>query len=270
MSVSGSIDSILLSFRHLDSLATGDSVIHRLDARSKVIATLLFILAVVSLDRYALSALLPFFIFPVVIVSLAGLPARTIVSKVSVVLPLALIIGLFNPFFDRQTLLQLGSLSVSGGWVSYASIVLRFMLTVSAAVILVATTGFSPMCAALGRLGVPKPFVVQLLLLHRYLCVLTEEAARLSMARELRALGRPLDMRVFMTLIGHLLLRAWARAERIYLAMLARGFNGEMPAGKTAPWGCSEWLALAAWCAMLITLRLVDLPTRLGQWILGA
>ena len=125
------------------------------------------------------------------------------------------------------------------------------------------------MCSALGRLGVPRPFVVQLLLLYRYLCVMTEEASRLTRARELRGFGKPLAMRVFMSLIGHLLLRSWERAERIYFAMCARGFAGDLPTGKSSVWERTEWIALIAWAGALLALRLADLPTRFGQLVLG-
>ena len=66
------------------------------------------------------------------------------------------VITIFNPLFDQQTLLQLGPLAISGGWVSFVSILLRFALTVFAALILIATTSFTGVCMALERLGAPR------------------------------------------------------------------------------------------------------------------
>ena len=63
--------------------------------------------------------------------------------------------GAFNPVFDREVVAQVGAWGVSGGWVSYASIVLRFLLTAGAALVLTATTSFTGVCLALQKLRVP-------------------------------------------------------------------------------------------------------------------
>ena len=68
--------------------------------------------------------------------------------------------------------MKFGPLGISGGWISFLSILLRCVLTVWVAMILVATTGFHAMCSGLERMGVPNVFVVPLLLVHRYLFVL--------------------------------------------------------------------------------------------------
>ena len=86
-------------------------------------------------------------------------------------------------------MLVLAGVELSAGWVSLASIVLRIALSVSAAVVLVGSTGMPALCAALARLGVPRVFTLQLLFLHRYLFVLVGEAQRLSTALDLRALS---------------------------------------------------------------------------------
>ena len=148
-----SIGSAVLDLKCLDLMAKGDSTIHRLDARAKVLVTLVFILCVVSHNRYELTALFPFFIFPFVMISLAGLPPLFILKKIILICPFVLVVGIFNPFFDREILLQLGPLGISGGWISFASILTRSILTVGAAFILVGVTGFTAVCQALERLG---------------------------------------------------------------------------------------------------------------------
>jgi cobalt/nickel transport system permease protein len=183
------IDSAFFDIGTLDTLAGRDSVIHRLDPRAKLVTTLVFILVVVSFGRYEISALLPFGLFPLSLILLADLPPGTLLKKLLLAAPFALCVGIFNPFFDRQVLLQFGPLEISGGWVSFASILLRFTLTVLAALVLIATTSFTGVCRALDRLGAPKIFVLQLLFLYRYLFVLIDEAQRLVRARALRSFG---------------------------------------------------------------------------------
>lgn len=265
-----SIDGAVLDLKRLDLLATGDSVIHRLDARAKVITTLFFILAVVSYDRYALAELAPFLFFPVTIIALSDLPITYILKKILTILPFALFVGLFNPFFDREIHLLLGPVALSGGWISCISIMVRSALTVGSAVILIASTGFMPVCHALDRLGMPRVFTVQLLFLYRYIFVLTEEAARTTRARELRSFGKKgSGIGSFGPLIGHLLIRTWSRAERIHMAMLARGFSGEFHSNQIHGFSSNEYLYVMGWSLVFIVLRTQDVTGLLGAVVTG-
>jgi cobalt/nickel transport system permease protein len=265
-----SIDGALLDFKRLDSLANGDSAVHRLDPRAKVLVTLIFIVTVVSFNKYALSAIVPFFIFPATIVGLANLPAGYIAKKIALLCPFALMVAIFNPVFDREVMVQLGPLGISGGWISCASIVVRAALTVGAAIILLAVTGFPAICRALERLGMPPAFAVQLLFLYRYIFVLTEEGGRASRARTLRSCGKKgLGMKTYGSLLGSLLLRTWLRAERVHMAMLARGFNGEFHTRRTFRFGMRELVFLSGWSTFFITLRLQDVSLLLGTLVTG-
>ncbi len=261
-----SIEGAVIEFKQLDLLANGNTALHRLDARAKVLATLFFILAVVSFDRYALAPLFPFFLYPVVLASAGNLPLRFIAARIGVVIPFAVLVGLFNPLFDRGILLQLGPFPISGGMVSFASIIVRAVLTVGAAVCLLGLTGFVAVCQALERLGAPRAFTVQLLFLYRYIFVLAEEASRVSRARTLRSFGRQgLGLASFGPLVGHLLVRTWLRAERIHMAMLARGFRGEFHTRQVSRFGGLELAYLLIWSALFLLLRFAA-P---GQWLGG-
>lgn len=264
------IDGALLDFKQLDQMAAGDSVLHRLDPRAKVLVTLIFIVSVVSYDRYQLSALIPFFLFPAVVIGLADLPAGYLLKKVALVCPFALLVGIGNPIFDRAVMVQLGPLAISGGWISCASIVLRAALTVSAALILVAVTGFPAICRALERLGMPRPFAVQLHFLYRYIFVLTEEGMRASRARDLRSCGKKgRGLASYASLLGHLLLRTWQRAERIHMAMLARGFRGAFHGRAEWRFGPGDLCFLLGWSAFFIALRLYNGSELAGALLTG-
>jgi cobalt/nickel transport system permease protein len=265
-----SIDGALLDFKRLDQLASGVSPLHRLDARAKVLATLVFIVCVVSFGKYELSSLVPFFLFPAALLGIGDLPVRYLARKVLLLCPFALVVGMFNPFFDRAVLLQLGPFGISGGWLSFASIVLRATLTVSAALILIAVTGFPAICRALARLGMPRAFAVQLLFLYRYIFVLTEEGGRAARARELRSFDKKgLGIGSYAPLLGHLLLRTWLRAERIHMAMLARGFAGELHSREQTRFGVAETIFLLGWSAFFVALRLNNGAQLLGALVTG-
>lgn len=265
-----SIDGAVLDLKRLDLLATGNSAIHRLDARAKVLTTFFYIIAVVSFDRYALTELAPFLFFPVITIALSNLPVIFIFKKILTILPFTLFVGLFNPFFDREIHLVFGPVAISGGWISCISILVRSALTVGCAVILIASTGFMSVCHALDRLGTPRVFTVQLLFLYRYIFVLTEEAARTTRARELRSFGKKgMGIRSFGPLIGHLLIRTWSRAERIHMAMLARGFSGEFHTSQIKGFSGNEYFYVIGWTLVFIVLRTQDVTGVLGSVITG-
>ncbi|HWI40808.1 MAG TPA: cobalt ECF transporter T component CbiQ [Verrucomicrobiae bacterium] len=253
------IEASFFDVTSLDRMAAGDTALHRLDPRAKVIVTVAFLLAVVSVGKYEVLRLLPFFIFPVAMAVAGNLPLRDLCGKVCLVIPFAAAVGGFNPLLDRQVLFEFGSFGVAGGWVSLASIVVRAVLTAAAALLLVALTGFPALCAALERLGVPQPFTVQLLFLYRYLFVLGGEGARAVRARELRSCGRRgRGFRGWGSLLGHLLLRSSLRAERVHSAMLARGFTGGFPARRTPGFGRGEWIFVLGCSAGFLLFRLYD------------
>lgn len=265
-----SINAAVIDLKRLELLADSDSPIHVLDARAKVVVTFVFIVAVVSCGRYELARLLPFFIFPAVMIALANLPPLYLARKIALICPFVLMVGLFNPVFDRTVLYQIGQLGISGGWISLVTLLVRSLLTVGAAFILVGTTGFTAVCQALERLGVPQFFAVQLLFLHRYIFVLADEAGRASRARELRSSGKKgLGVGSFGSLAGTLLLRTWQRSERIHTAMLARGFVGRFHTHRQSRFGASELRFVLGWSTLFIVLRTFDISGTLGELVTG-
>lgn len=261
----------LQDLRSLDDLAARATPLARRDPRAKLLVTLCFIVTVLSFDRYRVAALLPLALFPTVLAAQGELPARLLGRSLWLASPFALMVGLANPLLDRTPMLALAGIEISGGWVSFLSIVLRLALSVSAAVVLVGGTGMHPLCAALARLGAPRVFTVQLLFLHRYLFVLAGEALRLSQAHGLRAVGgRRLTLATYASLAGQLLLRALGRAQRVHQAMLARGFDGQLRQADGWRWHGADTRFVAGWCAFFLAARLVDLPAAIGRLALGA
>ncbi len=260
----------LFALHSLDALASRPGVLNRMDPRAKILATLGFIVMVVSFDRYTVLALLPFALFPIALCAMGDVPLQLILRKVLMASPFALMIGIFNPLLDHTTQADLFGFGVSGGWVSFASILLRFSLTVSAALVLVATTGFYSVCGGLSQLGVPRVFTTQLMFLHRYAYVLAAEAARMSMARELRSSdGTGASLKTYGTLLGHLLLRSIDRAQRIHLAMVSRGFDGQVRRLHPAHWRHTDSVFLTVCTLGCLLGRGVDLPQFLGRFLLG-
>lgn len=254
----------------MDEWGRMDSPLHRLDARAKAVTTVCFIAVVMSYGRYEVSALMSFFLYPLALISLGGLPTFPLLRKVLVAAPFAVVVGMFNPWLDREPVAAVGPWLVSGGWLSFASILIRFTLTVSAALVLVASTGMYRLGAGLERLGVPGLFVTQLLFLYRYLFVVADEGSRLVRSVNVRAGGAgALSLRVYGSLVGHLLLRSMDRAERVYRAMSSRGFEGDvrlLEPGRFRP--ADAWF-IAGWLLFFGVARVWNLAGVLGGWLMG-
>ncbi|MFH0937660.1 MAG: cobalt ECF transporter T component CbiQ [Planctomycetota bacterium] len=264
------IEAALNDIGVLDCLARQDSPIHRLDPRAKVLVILVFLVTAVSYGKYEVAALTPLFIFPVVLLAVGKVPVGVLVRYILLACPFAIFVGIFNPLLDHQNMIRFGTIDISGGWVSFASIIFRFVLTVSAAMILIATTGFNTICMALERLGVPRLMVTQFLLLYRYLFLLSQEAGRMTRAYSLRAVaGRGLPIRIWGSLVGHLLLRAYNRGQRIHCAMLCRGFTGDMPARQTLQFTAVDAIFIIGWLAFFALARFGDLPQRIGDLLMS-
>jgi cobalt/nickel transport system permease protein len=260
------IESSFLDISYLDTLSRGNTFIHRLDPRIKLLTTMAFVVCVVSFGKYEITGLIPFVIFPVVLIALGDLPPVYLSKKILLAAPFAFFIGIFNPFMDRDILVQLGPIGISGGWVSFVSIMIRFVLTVSAALVLIAGTGFNSVCMAMEKLGCPRIFAVQLLFLYRYIFVLAEEASRMARARTLRSFeGRGMGFKVYASMMGQLLLRTLDRAERIHLAMRCRGFEGEIRVIRPLKISARDIAFLLGWTSLFVVMRIYDVPQWMGH-----
>jgi cobalt/nickel transport system permease protein len=245
-------DSIY-NLRLLDDLARKDTSIHRIHPVSKLLTAIIFIIAVVSFDRYEISGLLPFVFYPMVLILLAEIPFMPIFKRLLLVGPLILGIGILNPLFDPR------------GWFTFISIVLKGGLTVTACLVLISTTGLDKLAQALRTLKVPSVFVLQLLLTFRYISVLTEELARMLRAYSLRApQQKGVRLKDSGPFAGQLLLRTFDRAQRVYDSMRLRGFNGEYHAYGQAKVSLKDVLFITAWSLFFILARAYDIPACLG------
>lgn len=129
-------------------------------------------------------------LFPVAGYQLAGLPMRLCFQKLRMVLPLVCAVGLLNPLFDRQIVVQVGTLAVSGGVLSMLTLILKGVFCLLASFLLMATTTIEAICRALRQLHVPKLLTNLLLLTFRYVGLLLSEVAVMQQAYSLRAPGQ--------------------------------------------------------------------------------
>jgi cobalt/nickel transport system permease protein len=263
-------DEKYYNFGFIDQLSYKNTFVHRLDPRAKLIATLLFLFTVISFSKYEIAALLPFFLYPMLLMTIGEIPFMFIFKKVFLVSPFAVFIGIFNPLLDSGQVLIFNGLTISAGWLSFFSIMLKFTLTVSTALLLIATTSFPNVCHALRQLGLPSLFISQLSFLYRYIFVLMEETMRIVRARNMRSYGeRGKGIRIFVRIVGILFIRTVERAERVYFAMLSRGFQGDMPSLKRFQIKTGDVIFAVSVSVFLYIFRFYPVTQILGRFIQG-
>ena len=249
------------AFFSLEELAKKNTPVHALHPASKLTVTLVFILCVISSGRYDVAGLTVYFFYPALLTALGELPIRSILTRTLPALPFVLFAGVSNILFERA----LAPIGVSYGVLSCLVLLEKALLTVSALVILAATTPSRALLAQLQRAHVPRIFTTTVMLCFRYLSLLAEEARSMSRAYHLRAVKQKgLEMKHVGTFIGQLLLRSIDRAERVYASMQCRGFDGTFPAIKHAPQdrGSIRYAILTS--LALIAIRVVGFSAIMG------
>jgi cobalt/nickel transport system permease protein len=186
-------------------------------------------------------------------VAVAGLSPALVARRLRIEVPF-LLFAAFMPFTGAGPRVELLGVSLSepGLWAAW-NIVAKGTLGVAASIVLAATTPVADLLRGLDRLRVPRVITAIAGFMVRYLGIVAGEAQRMHVARQSRGYDpRWLwQARGMAASAGTLFVRSYERGERVYLAMLARGYDGTMPALAGARAAASDWwaaaLPLAAW-----------------------
>ncbi len=231
-----------MHFDAFDRYHEKESFLHRLDPRVKALVTVIFIVSNALLPDGAWLAFVFSWIFLLAANLLSQLGIGYTLKRSLVALPFALIAVtvLFSipgkPFFTFQ-LFTSHFVITDAGFLRFVSILIRSWLSVQMAILLVAVTRFPDLIHALEHLKVPAILTTIIAFLYRYLFVLTDEVFRLIRARESRSAasagnraggGVLWRARVAGNMAGQLFLRSYERSDRIYNAMLSRGYSGHL------------------------------------------
>jgi len=200
----------------IDQYSDSNSVIHRLDPRTKFLATLAFILAVTLTPPHHGQAFWVYFALVSVLILLSRVPVLHILKRSLVIMPFVLLVAIFVPFL-KENGLQLFLTVVVKAWLSILSLVL-----------LMATTKIPSLLEGLEWLRLPRVMVMILSFMYRYIFVLVDEVMRMRQARDSRNFGgsRWWQLKTIGSMVGTLFIRSYERGERVYVAMLSRGFEG--------------------------------------------
>jgi len=220
----------------IDQYSDGDSLIHRLDPRTKLVTTLAFIVAVVLTPVSNWRAFVFYFCLVAALLIISRLPPLYVLKRSLVVFPFVLLVAIFIPFFNQGEVagsynIGLWRVSVTySGLVVLANVVVKAWLSILSLVLLSATTNFTELLKGLRQSGVPEVIVLILSFMYRYVFVLVDEMLRMRRARDSRNFGggRRRQLRTIGNMIGTLFIRSYERGERVYAAMLSRGFDSQI------------------------------------------
>ncbi len=249
------LQRLLVQLSALERAAPNRSTI---DPRARIVVTLIYLATMLSVPIARLTELLLYALFPIVCAADVRIEYRPILRQSLIVVPFAALIGVFNIFYHREEAMVVGGVMITRGWLEFCSIIVRALLSVQALLVLVRTEGFNSICNALQRLGVPAPLTTQLAMTYRYMFVLVEQLLSLTRARAARSFGRrAMPVGEWGTIVGQLTLRTFDRAERISMAMAARGFEGQLPDYSHAArgWQWRDTIYIVVWSAVLIVCR---------------
>jgi cobalt/nickel transport system permease protein len=252
----------------LDPYRPRNSLVHRLDPRIKLVLAVAFILtnALLPSGAWPFYILLFALILSVEVISDLGMAYALKRSSLALPFMLAAL-----PLIFTIPGVSLFSFSV-GPWQIHASlqglerfisITIKSWLSVQAAIVLAASTSFPDLLVAMRALYVPQLLVSVFGLMWRYMFVLVDEASRLLRARSARSgqsdlpgarTGGSLSWRARVTggMAGSLFLRAFERSDRIYMAMVSRGYDGEVRALPLPQVQPTQWVVLVAGLGLLV------------------
>jgi len=230
-----------MNLAFLDPYRERDSAIHALDARLKLVVAvvMMLIISVTPITSWEAHAL--YVAALMALTALSRVSLRHILGRSMIVLPFVLMAAIGLPFVREGAAIASVQLPwtrvtvTDVGMLRFATVMVRGWLSLLVAVVLVSTTPFVEIARALRLLGVPDILTSVIMLMYRYIFVLVDEAQRLMRAREARSTetpgrraGRSMLWRARVTgrMIGSLFIRTYERSERIYQAMLARGYDG--------------------------------------------
>jgi len=251
----------------LERYQQGTSLVHRLDPRLKLLATLGFVVAATSTPPPAWPALVLLAGLAWGAIGLAGIPWGQALRRSAIALPFAGMVALSLPFTQAGQVVWARSLwgwelaITDAGLLLFATILVKAWLSVLVSGLLVATTRFPDLLLGLQSLRVPAALTATISFMYRYLFVLVDEALRMRTAREARSVGTGRTVawraRVLGGLIGSLFIRSYERSERIYAAMLDRGYAGEIRSLTRLTWQRRDSWAALAWGLALLGVALV-------------
>jgi cobalt/nickel transport system permease protein len=260
------IKNSILHINSLEDLTQKNTIIHRIEPTAKLITTLFYMILVISYKPYEISGLLPFTVYPVLLMTLGELPFFSLIKRLMITLPFTLLVGISNIIFNKEVVLYIWNFGVTEGMISFCSILIKTVLTVFMVLILISTTSMNDIIYTMIDLRIPSIIALQIMMTYRYISVLLDEVSTMYHAYRLRApKEKGIKLKDMTPFLGQLILRSFDRAERIYNAMKCRGFSGDMPLTKKGKLSRKGLVYILTVSGILLMFRLINISEMIGD-----
>lgn len=209
----------------------GTSPVHRLPSEVKIVAAFLGVTCVVATPREAFGVFGGYLLLLFAVWAVARIPPGWILRRSLIEAPFV-VLAVLLPFGGGEPRVQWLGLALSEpGLLAAWNILIKGTLGVLTSLTLASTTPLRDLLLGLQRLRAPSLVVTIATLMLRYVDVIAGEARRMRLARISRGHDPRFLWQVGATArgVGSLFVRSYERGERVHLAMLSRGWVGEMP-----------------------------------------
>ncbi|MEX2785665.1 energy-coupling factor transporter transmembrane protein EcfT [Streptococcus sp. H49] len=218
----------------------GDSIIHRLDPRSKLLAMIIYIIIVFWANNFLTNLLI--FIFTLLTILLSQVKLRFFLNGIKPMVGIILFTTIFQIFFTQggTTLFQFWFLKISSGGLSQAALIfMRFVLIIVFSTLITLTT--TPLSLADAVESLLQPFAkfkvpaheigLMLSLSLRFVPTLMDDTVRIMNAQRARGVdfgeGNIFQkVKSIIPILIPLFASSFKRADALAVAMEARGYQG--------------------------------------------
>lgn len=217
--------------------------IHNLAPHVKIIGAFSFLLIAVLTPANNYPSFAGYFILIAGLIFISEIGFTTALRRMVVEIPFVLF-AILMPFLGRAPYIEFGGLTFSQpGLIAGVAILIKSSIGVLISILLSSTTSVREILHGLAHLKVPPLLINIATFMLRYSAVVTDELNRMKTARESRGFVAkgPKDWKVVAQAAGALFIRSYERGERVHLAMLSRGFSGEMPRANHSSATLSDW-----------------------------
>ena len=250
----------------LDKYSTLTSPIHDLNAKSKIVTLFLLLIISVSTKPTSYMAFIIYGALVCFLIVLSKVPLKYVFKKSLIVIPFVVMVAIFIPFIKKDAVgggisLGLGTnISVShSGLLIFFNVLVKSYIGVLTVILLSSTTSFPKLLKGFEELKVPRFMIMLASFTYRYLFILADEVIKMKRARDSRCFGGKWiwHAKTIGHMIGTLFLRSYERGERIYIAMVSRGYEGEFNRTKSAKFSIGDYAFVASITMVILSARIL-------------
>ena len=238
-----------------------ESIIKCLDPRTKILSVFLF--SVIVAVSYRLTTLFFALAISLIIIIASKAYAKEVFKRLVPVNLIVILLWFFLPFTVKgEPVCSLGPLSITGEGLFYATrITIKSNTMMLMLIALISSTSVLTIGHAMHDMFIPKKLVHLLFFTFRYIYIIYDEYLRIEKALKVRCFVPKTSLHTYKTyafMVGMLLVKSFDRAQRVYNAMLCRGFNGNFYCLNTFSLAKKDYFSFCIMCGAIFIMGVLE------------